>query len=62
MGQFRDGARIMNEALSGSGVDVLAYPTYEEWQESNKDVEHRVVGDFNVAGKVAAKLGATWKN
>lgn len=66
MGQFRDSATapIMDAALFGSGVDVLAYPTYEEWKEyeCNKDVPHRVVGDFNVADKVAAKLGKHWVN
>ena len=55
-GQFRDSAPVMDDALFGSGIDVLAYPTYEEWKEYNKDIPHRVVGDFNVADKVAARL------
>lgn len=51
MGQFRESAHVMDEALFGSGVSVLAYPTYAEWKEDHPDVEHRVVGD-----KVDAKL------
>ena len=55
-GKFREAAPIMNEALLGSGVSVLAYPTYEEWKEDHPDIEHRVVGDLNVMDKVEAKL------
>ena len=56
MGKFRGDARIMDGALFGSGVSVLAYPTYAEWKEDCPDVEHRVVGDFNVMDEVGAKL------
>ena len=62
MGKFREDAHIMNEALFGSGVDILAYPTYDEWKEFSKDVDHKVVGDFNVANYVANRLGTKWSN
>jgi hypothetical protein len=56
-GRFREDSPVMDEVLKNSGVGVLAYPTYKEWKEDHPDVEHQVVGDFNVAKKVSAKLG-----